>query len=52
MGLSGSGITRWNLHIEVRANGFKTQLADQVSIVAQTIVQNFQMDVGRSGLRF
>ena len=33
--------------IEVRANGFKTQLADQVSIqVAQTIVQNFQMDVG------
>ena len=33
--------------IEVRASGFKTQLADQVAIqVAQTVVQNFQMDVG------
>jgi hypothetical protein len=33
--------------IEVRASGFKTQLADQVSIqVAQTVVQNFQMEVG------
>jgi hypothetical protein len=33
--------------IEVRASGFKTQLADQVSMqVAQTVVQNFQMDVG------
>lgn len=33
--------------IEVRATGFKTQLADQVQIeVAQTVVQNFQMDVG------
>ena len=33
--------------IEVRASGFKTQVADQVSIqVAQTVVQNFQMEVG------
>ena len=33
--------------IEVHASGFKTQVADQVAMqVAQTIVQNFQMDVG------
>lgn len=33
--------------VEVRASGFKAQLADRVSIeVAQTLVQNFQMDVG------
>ncbi|HEY6804229.1 MAG TPA: carboxypeptidase regulatory-like domain-containing protein [Pyrinomonadaceae bacterium] len=33
--------------IEVRASGFKTQVADQVSIeVAQTVVQNFQMEIG------
>jgi hypothetical protein len=33
--------------IEVRAPGFKTQLADSVVLgVAQTIVQNFQMDIG------
>ena len=36
-----------NYAIEVRATGFKTQLADSVVLgVAQTIVQNFQMDVG------
>ena len=33
--------------VEVRAQGFKTQVADQVSVeVAKTIVQNFQMDIG------
>jgi len=33
--------------IEVRATGFKAQVADSVVIgVAQTIVQNFQLDVG------
>ena len=33
--------------IEVRVQGFKTGLADQVTLeVAKTIVQNFQMDVG------
>ena len=33
--------------LEVRASGFKTQLADSVSIeVAKTVVQNFTMDVG------
>ena len=33
--------------VEVRASGFKAQLADRVSLeVAQTLVQNFQMDVG------
>jgi len=33
--------------IEVRIQGFKTQVADQVTLeVARTIVQNFQMDVG------
>jgi len=33
--------------IEVKANGFKTQLADQVILgVAQIVVQNFQVEVG------
>ena len=33
--------------IEVRVEGFKTQVADQVTLeVAKTAVQNFQMDVG------
>jgi Carboxypeptidase regulatory-like domain/TonB dependent receptor len=33
--------------IEVRVQGFKTQVADQVTLeVAKTVVQNFQMDVG------
>ena len=33
--------------VEVRAEGFKTQVADQVTVeVAKTVVQNFQMDVG------
>ena len=33
--------------VEVRVEGFKTQVADQVTIeVAKTVVQNFQMDVG------
>jgi len=33
--------------IEVRIQGFKTQVADQVTLeVARTITQNFQMDVG------
>ena len=33
--------------VEVRAQGFKTQVADQVTMeVAKTVVQNFQMDVG------
>ncbi|MEN3328848.1 MAG: hypothetical protein V7638_3655 [Acidobacteriota bacterium] len=33
--------------IEVRVQGFKTQVADQVTLeVARTVVQNFQMDVG------
>jgi outer membrane receptor protein involved in Fe transport len=33
--------------VEVKVEGFKTQVADQVTIeVAKTVVQNFQMDVG------
>ena len=33
--------------IEVRLQGFKTQVADQVTVeVAKTVIQNFQMDVG------
>ena len=33
--------------VEVRVEGFKTQVADQVTIeVAKTVVQNFQMEVG------
>jgi outer membrane receptor protein involved in Fe transport len=33
--------------VEVRVEGFKTQVADQVTLeVAKTAVQNFQMDVG------
>lgn len=33
--------------VEVKIEGFKTQVADQVTIeVAKTVVQNFQMDVG------
>jgi carboxypeptidase family protein len=33
--------------VEVRTQGFKTQVADQVTLeVAKTVVQNFQMDVG------
>ncbi|HEU4836654.1 MAG TPA: carboxypeptidase-like regulatory domain-containing protein, partial [Pyrinomonadaceae bacterium] len=33
--------------VEVRIQGFKTQVADQVTLeVAKTLVQNFQMDVG------
>lgn len=33
--------------IEVRVEGFKTQVADQVALeVAKTVVQNFQLDVG------
>ena len=33
--------------VEVRVEGFKTQVADQVTVeVAKTVVQNFQMDVG------
>ena len=33
--------------VEVRVQGFKTQVADQVTVeVAKTILQNFQMDVG------
>ena len=33
--------------VEVRITGFKTQLADHVTIeVARTVVQNFQMEVG------
>ena len=33
--------------IEVKIQGFKTQVADQVTLeVAKTVVQNFQMDVG------
>src|SRR6185436_11503441 len=33
--------------IEVRVQGFKTQVADQVTLeVAKTVIQNFQMDVG------
>ena len=33
--------------VEVRAQGFKTQVADQVTLeVAKTAVQNFQMDIG------
>jgi len=33
--------------VEVKVQGFKTQVADQVTIeVAKTVVQNFQMDVG------
>ena len=33
--------------VEVKIQGFKTQVADQVTVeVAKTVVQNFQMDVG------
>src|SRR5215212_232785 len=33
--------------VEVKVEGFKTQVADQVTVeVAKTVVQNFQMDVG------
>ncbi len=33
--------------VEVKVQGFKTQVADQVTLeVAKTVVQNFQMDVG------
>jgi hypothetical protein len=33
--------------IEVKVQGFKTQVADQVTLeVAKTIIQNFQLDVG------
>ncbi len=33
--------------VEVKVQGFKTQVADQVTVeVARTVVQNFQMDVG------
>ena len=33
--------------VEVKAQGFKTQVADQVTIeVAKAVVQNFQMDIG------
>src|SRR6266403_2221431 len=33
--------------VEVKAQGFKTQLADHVAVeVARTVVQNFQMDIG------
>jgi hypothetical protein len=33
--------------VEVQVQGFKTQVADQVTVeVAKTVVQNFQMDVG------
>jgi hypothetical protein len=33
--------------VEVKAQGFKTQLADRVAVeVARTVVQNFQMDIG------
>ena len=33
--------------VEVRITGFKTQVADQVTIeVARTVVQNFQMEIG------
>ncbi len=33
--------------VEVRIQGFKTQVADQVTLeVAKTVVQNFQMEVG------
>jgi hypothetical protein len=36
-----------NYTVEVKAQGFKTGVADQVTVeVAKTVVQNFQMDVG------
>jgi hypothetical protein len=36
-----------NYTVEVKVQGFKTQVADQVTLeVAKTIVQNFQLDVG------
>jgi Carboxypeptidase regulatory-like domain/TonB dependent receptor-like, beta-barrel len=36
-----------NYTIEVKVQGFKTQVADQVTVeVAKTVVQNFQLDVG------
>src|SRR6186997_3572953 len=36
-----------NYQIEVRVQGFKTQVADSVTLeVAKTIVQNFQLEVG------
>src|SRR5690242_2150798 len=36
-----------NYSVEVKVEGFKTQVADQVTLeVAKTVVQNFQLDVG------
>jgi Carboxypeptidase regulatory-like domain/TonB dependent receptor len=36
-----------NYTIEVKVQGFKTQVVDQVTVeVAKTIIQNFQLDVG------
>jgi len=36
-----------NYSVEVKGEGFKTQVADQVTIeVARTVVQNFQLDIG------
>jgi hypothetical protein len=36
-----------NYSVEVKGQGFKTQVADQVTVeVARTVVQNFQLDVG------
>ncbi|HEV2834562.1 MAG TPA: carboxypeptidase-like regulatory domain-containing protein, partial [Pyrinomonadaceae bacterium] len=36
-----------NYTIEVKVQGFKTQVADQVTVeVAKTVTQNFQLDVG------
>src|ERR1051326_659865 len=36
-----------NYSIEVKVEGFKTQVADSVTLeVAKTVVQNFQLDVG------
>ena len=36
-----------NYTIEVKVQGFKTQIVDQVTVeVAKTIIQNFQLDVG------
>ncbi|HEY8411032.1 MAG TPA: carboxypeptidase-like regulatory domain-containing protein, partial [Pyrinomonadaceae bacterium] len=36
-----------NYSVEVKVQGFKTQVADQVTLeVAKTIIQNFQLDVG------
>src|SRR5262249_53947098 len=36
-----------NYSVEVKVQGFKTQVADQVTLeVAKTVIQNFQLDVG------